>query len=90
MGFGKVKCVFNDSIMMNATIMEDDIIKCDSPPLPPSFGYAADTGAPFYLVSVTINGREWANSTIKFTYYIDPQINSVFPAVGPMKGGTVS
>ena len=75
---------------MNATIMEDDIIKCDSPPLPPSFGYASDTGAPFYYVSVTLNGREWADTRIKFIYYVDPSLQSVLPPVGPVKGGTVS
>ena len=56
---------------MNATIMEDDIIKCDSPPLPPSFGYA-DTGAPFFFVAITLNGREFTDAKIKFIYYIDP------------------
>lgn len=89
MGFGKVKCIFNDTIQMNATIMEEDIIKCDSPPLPPSFGYA-DNSAPFYFVSITLNGKEITDAKIKFIYYIDPQIHSVLPGIGPIKGGTIS
>lgn len=57
MGFGKVKCIFNGTIYMNATIMEEDIIKCDSPPLPPNFGFS-DEGAPFYYIGLTLNGKE--------------------------------
>lgn len=33
MGFGKVKCVFNETITMNATILSEEEIKCDTPPL---------------------------------------------------------
>jgi len=74
---------------MNATIMEPDLIKCDSPPLPPSMGFA-DEHAPFYYVSVTLNGVEQSESLIKFIYYIDPTISSVTPNKGPCRGGTFS
>lgn len=40
MGFGKVKCIFNMTYIMNATIMENDIMKCDTPPLQSSLGYS--------------------------------------------------
>ena len=33
LGFGKAKCIFNNTIYMNATIMDETLIKCDSPPL---------------------------------------------------------
>lgn len=33
MGHNKALCVFNKTIFTNATIMEPDIIKCDSPSL---------------------------------------------------------
>jgi len=89
MGFGKVKCIFNDTIYMNATILEQDIIKCDSPPLPPNFGFS-DSAAPFYYIGITLNGKEITNTTIKFVYYIDPQIKSVTPNKGPLRGCTVS
>ena len=79
---------------MNATIMENDIIKCDTPPLPPSFGFSEAGAAPWFNVSVTLNGKELSetNSTksIKFTYYIDPQMASITPNNGPMKGNTSS
>lgn len=57
MGFGKVKCIFNNTIQMNATIMEEDIIMCDSPPLPASFGFS--DGIPWYNISITLNGKEF-------------------------------
>jgi len=74
---------------MNATIMEENIIKCDSPPLPPSLGFA-EAGAPFFYIGITLNGKEVTNSSLKFIYYIDPTIKSITPNKGPMKGGTVS
>jgi hypothetical protein len=91
MGFGKVKCIFNGTEYMNATIMETDIIKCDSPPLPPNMGFAGEgNSAPFYYIAITLNGKEITNTTLKFTYYIDPKILSIDPNLGPLKGGTVS
>jgi hypothetical protein len=90
MGFDKVKCVFNGTIFMNATIMSAEHLVCDSPPLPPSQGFA-EAGAPFYFVSVTMNGgKEISNTTLRFTYYIDPIIKSITPNKGPLRGGTVS
>jgi hypothetical protein len=87
MGFDKVKCVFNGTIFMNATIMSQDIIKCDSPPLTQS----AEQGTPFYYVSVTMNGgKEITSTNVKFTYYIDPTIKSITPNKGPLRGGTIS
>jgi hypothetical protein len=58
MGFGRVKCIFNLTYVMNATIMEENIIKCDSPPLPSSLGFSDYNGVPWYNVSITINGKE--------------------------------
>ncbi len=86
MGFGMAKCIFNDTIYMNATIMETDIIKCDSPPLPPTMGFSA--GVPFYYIGITLNGKENVNTSLKFVYYIDPVIKSITPNLGPLKGGT--
>lgn len=74
MGFGKVKCIFNNTYYMNATIMEHDIIKCDSPPLPTiqSFVSMMNDSHPWYNVTITLNGKELAPSKAKFTYYVDP------------------
>jgi hypothetical protein len=32
MGFGRIKCIFNGT-RMNATIIDNTTVKCDSPPL---------------------------------------------------------
>lgn len=37
---------------------------------------------------MTLDGHYVANSTNKFKYYIQPQIFSVSPGLGPMVGGT--
>ena len=66
MGFDKVKCVFNSTIWMNATIVNSERIECDSPTLP------HDSISDWYFTSVTINNRDIAKSTQKFYYYPEP------------------
>lgn len=93
MGFGKVKCIFNNTYYMNATILDSETIKCDSPPFQESFTTAlsANNGsAPWYNFSITLNSKEIAPTRSKFTYYVDPSIKSISPNLGPLKGGTVS
>jgi hypothetical protein len=82
---------------MNATIMENNLLKCDSPPLQAALGYSesgtgySDEGnVPWYNISITINGKEIVSSSLKFEYYVDPTMWSITPNVGPMKGGTNS
>ena len=86
MGYDKVKCIFNRTIYTNATIMEPDIIKCDSPPLEQSTSSGDE--APFYFLEITINGKEISGPKAKFTYYLDPLIKVTSPNLGPMKGNT--
>lgn len=92
MGFGKVKCIFNNTYYMNATILDNEYIKCDSPPLSESFTTVLEANngsAPWYNISLTLNnGKEIAPTKSKFTYYVNPQIKGVTPNIGPMKGGT--
>ena len=97
MGFGKAKCIFNMTYTMNATILENNILKCDTPALQAQLGYAesgtgySDEGnVPWYNVSITINGKEIVQSPLKFEYYVDPTIWSITPNVGPVKGGTLA
>lgn len=71
---------------MNATIMESDIIKCDSPPLPEG----DFEGTPWFNISITLNERDVSDTHSNFTYYFDPQIKTISPNVGPIKGGTIS
>ena len=83
-GFGRAKCIFNESIWMNATILDSNTIVCDSPMLEPS---AVDM---FYNVSVTLDGQFFSNSTGTFNYYRNPTITNVAPWTGPTSGGTNS
>ncbi len=70
----------------------DDILKCDSPPLPEYSKTELNQGkkTPWYNISVTLNGREMVTAEKHFTYYVDPVIKAVAPNLGPISGGTVS
>lgn len=72
---------------MNATVMEHDIIKCDSPP---SQGwFKTDTKEPkFYNVEITLDGMLFGGPAQRFNYYREPEINSIVPTMGPIEGGT--
>jgi hypothetical protein len=91
MGFGKVKCYFNGTYAMNATIVDSETILCDSPPLPIGEGFEMVNGsAPWYNISISLNGKEFVTAKTKFVYYVDPTIKSVTPSFGPISGGTLS
>lgn len=90
MGFGKAKCVFNNTKMMNATIINEKTIKCSTPKLNNDQA-GLDPKFMFFYVGVTLNGIENSDSLIKFNYYPDPRIEAVNNSpVGPVTGGTVS
>jgi IPT/TIG domain len=56
-GFGKAKCVFNNTYYTNATVTDPNTLYCDSPPLDSLSG---DT---WYNVSVSLDGDQVSNST---------------------------
>lgn len=76
MGHNKAMCVFNKTIFTNATIMEHDLMKCDSPSLLNQQGFSSMTNEMvFYFVEITIDGgREIDGPKQKFNYYKDPKI----------------
>jgi len=84
-GFGQAKCVFNETIFMNATVINPTTMVCDSP--------ALDSVNPemWYNVSVTLDGGAFvSNATGIFRYYHEPTLSDVTPWLGPLEGGTVS
>lgn len=82
-GFGKAKCVFNNTYYTNATVTDPNTLYCDSPPLDSLSG---DT---WYNVSVSLDGDQVSNSTQNFTYYDDPIIQKLSPWNGPLTGDTI-
>ena len=90
MGHNKVMCVFNTTIFTNATIMDSETIKCDSPAFLDKFGYSMiRTGSEFYNVEITIDGGHQIEGPYqKFMYYRDPDILVISPPRGPISGGT--
>ncbi|CAI2384727.1 unnamed protein product [Moneuplotes crassus] len=87
LGIGNAHCVFNRTIHTNATVMEHDIIKCDTPSAP-----EIPKGAPrepqFYYVEVTLDGTLNGGPPQRFNYYREPEIQSIDPILGPLQGGT--
>jgi hypothetical protein len=86
MGFGKAKCLFNETIM-NATIVDSETLLCDSPPLNLK---QASVNTPYLYsnVKVTLNGLDTTTEEIKFFYYPELSIHRVIRNNGPMTGGT--
>jgi hypothetical protein len=82
-----VKCVFDRTIFMNATVMSDTEIKCDSPSV---LNYAGknENGIKSYTVELTLNGIDINGPGKLFSYYEETWISSVTPILGPVDGGT--
>lgn len=83
-GFGSAKCIFNNTFMMNATVIDDGTVLCDSPRLD------GGTEDRWYNVSVTLDGDYRTNATGLFSYYRNPTISGVSPDLGPVTGATNS
>ena len=87
LGVGKVLCAFNRTVFMNATVMEPDIIKCDSPAAHQWFK-AQDNAFIHFDVEVTLDGKVFGGPPQTFAYYKETQMTSIVPNMGPKKGGT--
>ena len=71
---------------MNGTVMENDIIKCDSPPAHQWF--QSENKHPFFMVEITLDGVLYGGPAQKFSYYKESQMMSITPNMGPKRGGT--
>ncbi len=87
-GFDMVYCVFNGTIMMNATVYEPNRIKCSSPPVLDRYGVNVNKVA-FYDVSITLNRKDLSGPVKRFHYYKEVAVKTVVPSGGPIDGGTL-
>jgi hypothetical protein len=79
-GFGKAACKYNGTYEMNATVISNDTMYCDSPVL--DLG-DSDSGDYFYTFSVTADGESWSLPNVTFNYYDQPKIQQIEPWNGP-------
>lgn len=88
LGLGSVHCVFNKTVHMNATVMEHDIIKCDSPPAYGWYKKSEGNEPRYYDLEITLDGILFGGPAKRFNYYKDPDITDITPNLGPVDGGT--
>ena len=82
-----VKCIFNGVISMNATVMSDTEMKCDSPSV---LNYAGvnENKVEFYNLEITLNGADRNGPEQRFSYYKNTYISATKPYYGPITGNT--
>ncbi|CAN0541450.1 unnamed protein product, partial [Scytosiphon promiscuus] len=77
-------CLFNDTVVP-ATVVSNSSLECIAPPTVPGGGIS--------FVRVSINGAEVfggsATAVTEFFYLPDEEDMAIFPASGPVKGGTL-
>ena len=83
----EVKCVFNRTIFTNATVMDENTIKCDSPSVL-NADNINENNITFANLEISLNQEDFNGPEQKFYYYVSPYISSVSPIFGPIEGGT--
>ena len=84
MGHNKAYCRFNETILMNATIMENDLMYCDSPSLMGKYGYKSHGANIIYNPSLSsqFSYSSLGNEEIRF-YNIEISITGGDVFYGP-------
>ena len=83
----EVKCVFNRTIFTNATVMDENTIKCDSPSVL-NYNGINENNITYANLEISINSKDFNGPEQKFYYYVSPFISNVNPIFGPIEGGT--
>ncbi|MCP3686031.1 MAG: hypothetical protein GY861_25580 [bacterium] len=86
-GSDNVKCIFDGNIRMNATVMNEHEIKCDSPSVL-NYKGINEKNIKYYDVMITLNGVDFNGPAHKFYYYKDTIISKLDPFYGPISGNT--
>ena len=82
-----VKCVFDRKIYTNATVMDENTIKCDSPSVL-NYDGVNEKNITQYHLELTLNGNDLNGPVQMFYYYKAPVVLGVEPIFGPVEGGT--
>eukprot|EP00331_Platyophrya_macrostoma_P024251 CAMPEP_0176452896 /NCGR_PEP_ID=MMETSP0127-20121128/28863_1 /TAXON_ID=938130 /ORGANISM="Platyophrya macrostoma, Strain WH" /LENGTH=1801 /DNA_ID=CAMNT_0017841547 /DNA_START=33 /DNA_END=5438 /DNA_ORIENTATION=+ len=83
----KVYCIFGDDIWMDATVINDRLLYCNSPRVLDKFGVNVNNTVSL-PIRVTFNLVDMVATNRVFTYYTQPTEISVSPHFGPTDGGT--
>lgn len=83
----KVYCIFGDDLWMDATVVNDKLLYCNSPRVLDKFGVNVNNTVTL-PIRVTFNLVDMVNTNKVFTYYTQPTEVTVTPHWGPTEGGT--
>ena len=89
-GLDSVKCVFNKTIFMNATIIDDTTLYCSTPSIINRYEMTSTTDDLFFDVEVTMNAKDFSGFPQRFYYYNDPQLKGIYPNSGSVEGNTLT
>ena len=82
-----VKCLFNGKIKTNATVINYNELKCDSPPLPTQPG-SEENSISSYELTILVDETEESGPSQTFYYYKSPVISGISPIMGGVEGDT--
>lgn len=77
------QCIFNGTRYMNATVMSNSTLVCDSPPVIDEFGFNSEN-VEFYYITVLFAGGQPSGPHKRFDYYPEVEIDNVVPHGGPI------
>lgn len=82
-----IKCVFDGRIFKNATVINETMLKCDSPSVLNSDG-VNEKNVDFYTLELSLNGIDISGPAQNFYYYKETLITNISPIFGPLRGNT--
>ena len=83
-------CVFNNTIYMNATIINEKMLYCSSPKLPPNL-QTLPARELNYQIKIAIGTKHTLSvDKVGFNYYHDAELSAVVGDKGPVAGNTTS
>lgn len=82
-----IKCVFNGNIFKNVTVINETMLKCDSPSVLNGEGIN-ENNIDFYTLELSLNGIDISGPAQKFYYYKETFITNISPIFGPLRGNT--